>query len=152
MWLDLAATEHTLSLDILTDRRARSLTGDLSRSEQVRVMTSRGDSTTEIYALNAIIQAEQEAELEQHVDTTIRAIRELRHYMRHTIMRGPDLPAEEPMPICKEGQHGKEGAIVWGDTTCELSVVKGGMCTSHYFAWWRHRKAKGIDTSADFAA
>jgi hypothetical protein len=73
--------------------------------------------------------------------------------MRQDAYGADDAPPEpEPLRPCKEGQQGKEGATVWGDPLCDMPPTKGGCCDRHYFAWYRHRKAKGIDTTKDFAA
>lgn len=61
-----------------------------------------------------------------------------------------DKPGEQA--LCKQGQHGKEGALEWGDPLCDRLPTKGGMCGAHYMRWWRHRVDHGIDTSRDFAA
>lgn len=62
-------------------------------------------------------------------------------------------PEEQPIePVCRDFQHGKAGAIEWGDATCCVGSVKAGLCSRHYMAWYRFRKARGIDTGKDFAA
>lgn len=57
-------------------------------------------------------------------------------------------PAAEK--TCRDNQHGKQGAIIWGDPLCMKLPVKAGMCATHYQAWWRHRVRMGVDTSRDF--
>lgn len=57
---------------------------------------------------------------------------------------------EEKITECRDGQHGKDGAIEWGDPTCTKPAVKSGMCTTHYTAWYRWRKRVGVDTAKMF--
>jgi hypothetical protein len=47
---------------------------------------------------------------------------------------------------CRDGQHGKEGAIEWSDPTCRKESVKGGLCQAHYSKWVRWRTANGKKT------
>jgi hypothetical protein len=60
---------------------------------------------------------------------------------------GPEPVAEK---TCRDNQHGKAGAILWGDPLCMKLPVKGGMCAAHYQAWYRHRVRTGRDVSRDF--
>lgn len=83
----------------------------------------------------------------------LKDIRELNE-MANSILR-MRVPRETKQPdktkqCCAAGQVGKEGAIEWGDPLCLMPAVKGSMCQAHYYAWYRHRKAHGIDTSRDF--
>lgn len=61
-----------------------------------------------------------------------------------------DFPTPE-LSLCKDNQTGKEGANSWGDGVCLMPSVKAGLCQAHYMAWYRARRAAGIDTSHDFA-
>ena len=54
--------------------------------------------------------------------------------------------------VCADNQHGKHGADEWGDAVCLLPSVKSGLCMAHYWAWYRKRKADGIDIGRDFEA
>jgi hypothetical protein len=154
VWLEALAVEVTAARMVLGDRRARAQSGDTGGNDDgVRVHTSRISSTTETRALAAVHNDEQHDTMLEHVNTIRQAIRQARRYIHANIMRGPDLPAEPDGPtLCKDGQHGKEGAIEWGDTTCEFPASKSGLCSAHYLAWYRYRKASGIDTTKDFAA
>ena len=53
---------------------------------------------------------------------------------------------------CCDGQVGKEGTIEWGDATCQDMPTKSNLCGRHYFAWYRWRRANGVDTSRMFEA
>ena len=64
--------------------------------------------------------------------------------------QGDDEPPK--IPLCRDQQFGRVGVIEWGDPLCILSPVKAGLCRAHYQAWYRYRKAHGVDTGKDFAA
>ena len=53
------------------------------------------------------------------------------------------------MTICADMQAGKDGAIEWGDPLCVMPSVKAGLCSKHYYAWYRWRVTNGVDTSRD---
>lgn len=120
-------------------------------STDPHVRTSRGTSSTEAAGAR---RAELAADYQQlhddlvAMDTTVSDL--LRMCRRiHTGVE-PDEDDHGPaIPLCMEGQTGKEGSIVWGDVTCAMPAVKGGMCQAHYLAWYRHRRSAGIDTSRD---
>lgn len=150
-WLDLYATEVTTARTILTDRINRAAEGSRPDGGNERVHTSRSTSTTEARALAALEHDQQLTTITNDIDRIRTAIRRARA-TTNAIMRGPDVEEPEAPRPCKEGQHGKAGAIEWGDPTCDFPADKSGMCQAHYFAWYRHRKAAGIDTSNDFAA
>jgi hypothetical protein len=154
MWLDIAATETTAWKQVSAERYTRALTGtSIPRTDTGPITTSRGTSTTESRALAGIHQHDQTLEQRARVETIRNAIRSYRAWMRQDAYGADDAPPEpEPLRPCKEGQQGKEGATVWGDPLCDMPPTKGGCCDRHYFAWYRHRKAKGIDTTKDFAA
>lgn len=61
---------------------------------------------------------------------------------------------DEPpkVTLCRDQQHGRAGAIEWGDPLCLHSPVKSGLCGAHYMQWYRYRKAHGVDTDKDFEA
>jgi len=65
----------------------------------------------------------------------------------HLVKHGKDLAAQNP-PCC-DSQVGKHGVEHWGDALCPLPGVKSGLCSRHYMAWYRARRADGIDTSRD---
>ena len=53
------------------------------------------------------------------------------------------------MTVCCDMLHGKDGAHEWGDALCSRPSVKAGLCTTHYYAWYRWRIANGIETARD---
>jgi len=59
-------------------------------------------------------------------------------------------PEPTQTPRCRDGQVGREGAIVWGDPTCQDIPTKAALCHNHYMASYRWRIREGIDTSRDF--
>jgi hypothetical protein len=59
-------------------------------------------------------------------------------------------PAESA--VCRDAQHGKDGALEWGDVLCMRSPAKAGLCMAHYQRWYRYRTEQGIPTDRDFAA
>jgi hypothetical protein len=61
-----------------------------------------------------------------------------------------DLPPK--IPLCRDGQFGRSGVLEWGDPLCLRAAVKAGLCGKEYIAWYRYRKAHGIDTNKDFEA
>lgn len=55
-------------------------------------------------------------------------------------------------PVCRDNQHGRDGALEWGDVLCMRSPVKAGLCAAHYMKSYRWRVDHGVDVSKDFAA
>ena len=153
MWLDIMAGEVTASKLILAERIARAAGGAGGAGGSERVHTSRGSSTTETRAMAVLHHDGQLAELIDRVDAIRIAIRSTRLWINTEVLRGQDMPTEPAGPSpCHDGQHGKAGAIEWGDPTCAWPADKAGLCVKHYQAWRRYRIRHGIDTSADFAA
>lgn len=64
-----------------------------------------------------------------------------------TRLATPDKPRE-----CRDGQTGKDGTIEWGDPLCVEPSEKSGLCSKHYMAWYRWRRATGVDTDGMFAS
>lgn len=56
------------------------------------------------------------------------------------------------MAVCRDAQHGKDGALEWGDVLCMRAPAKAGLCNAHYLRWYRWRTTHGIDVGKDFAA
>lgn len=151
-WLELMAEETTAAKLVLTERIQRALSGTSSGERNDRVQSSRGSSPVE----SAALQSAHHSQLLDQLNAGIARIGEMisshRRFIRTAIMYGPDLEEPAPLPVCKENQHGREGAIEWGDATCEFPVDKQGLCSKHYQAWRRFRIRNGIDTTKDFAA
>jgi hypothetical protein len=151
-WLELLAEETTAAKLVLIERVQRAISGTGSGERNDRVQSSRGSSPVESAALQSAHHTrllDQLAAGNQRIGEQISA---QRRFIRTAIMYGPDIEEPAPTPSCKEGQHGKEGAIEWGDTTCDFPADKAGMCSKHYQAWRKHRIRNNIDTSKDFAA
>ncbi len=81
------------------------------------------------------------------------SIRELNEYINEVQrMRVPKVvvkPEDKKRDLCCSGIAGKHKADVWGDPLCMLPAVKAGLCSAHYMAWYRARRADGIDVSKD---
>jgi len=74
----------------------------------------------------------------------------VREVDRATRMVTPDTPPPV-VPLCRDGQHGRDGTLEWGDPLCMRTADKVGLCHAHYMASRRWREAHGIDTSRDYA-
>jgi hypothetical protein len=146
-----AALVTTQALETINERLAR-LDGNPTRGEQVSVSTSTPTSTTEAIALQRYtLDADREqmrddiAALEQMVDDYLRMVRRV---------IGRPL-AEDQLPtmaLCRDGQVGKHAADEWGDPLCPLPAVKGGLCSAHWWQWYRARRRDGIDVRRDHEA
>lgn len=142
------SVQVTLAVESLRDRiaHAHEPTGDSER-----VHTSDMPNPTEAAGLSRYALT---AELEELRDTITDACHTLDLLARKAeeVQRWTNQGQVEQLVLCKHGQHGKEGALDWGDPLCDRMPIKGGMCGAHYMRWYRHRTEHGIDTSRDFAA
>lgn len=120
-------------------------------STDPHVRTSRGTSSTEAAGERRAQLAADYQQLHDDLvalDTTISDL--LRMCRRiHTGVEPAEDDHGPAIPLCFEGQTGKEGSIVWGDVTCAMPAVKRDLCQQHYDAWRKHRMSRGIDTSRD---
>lgn len=89
-----------------------------------------------------------EADASVIADTAHRLLREGNSLLAHRTPRDTASPPQQ----CRDGQLGKDGTIEWGDATCLDTATKSSLCGKHYMAWYRWRKANGIDTSKMFEA
>jgi len=130
-------------------REALICDGHTGDSGEPSVSTSRNASVTERAAMQLYDIRNLEQDLNYLEGEMLLAIR---HYAEHQQkverFRAGGVAPTKPSGMCD--QTGKEGAIEWGDPLCPMPAVKGGMCQAHYTAWYRHRKANGIDTSKDY--
>ena len=131
------------------ERRIADVDGWPITSDDPHVRTSLGTSSTESAgARRAQLAADHRQvheDLRELDDLVSRIIRSCRRMATgaEPVDDGP------PIPLCMEGQSGKEGSIVWGDPMCAMPAVKSGMCQRHYDSWRRHRLTSGIDVSRD---
>lgn len=150
----LIAPKRSAARAILNDRLDRIDGYPGGGGGEDRVQSSTTGSTVE----RAVIRRDSfTADLMQIDDdaATITSLLEAHERMLDHIIRRIDPQDRDAddnvtdVPLCFEGQRGKEGNIVWGDVTCAMPASKSGLCATHYLAWWRHRKTAGIDVSRD---
>ena len=135
--------------EALTERLNRLGT---SSGDNERVRTSTSSSTTERQAMQRIAITADLFQVREDLRSLNTLANDISRMLDRIITgRQPDDHDTPDVPVCLEGQHGKEGAIEWGDPLCAMPAVKRDLCQRHYDAWRRHRLNRGIDTSRDFA-
>ncbi len=162
---DLDQAGHTLQSVIalnLTNalehiaRELSILDGFPERGEQANVQATSELTSVERHADARYALTEARETLRDHKAQVLQSIRELNEYI-NVVMRMRQ-PRNVTQPKAKEGlccsnQAGKAGAIEeWGDALClDMGMSnRGGLCYKHWMAWYRYRKATGVDTSKDF--
>ena len=161
---DLSQAAHTLETIVAVrltaalehvHRELSALDGFPSRGEQVHVRASSELTSVESQADARWQMTDAREELRDLKDEVLLSIRTLSERC-DAVMR-LRLPREITKPDNKEGlccsnQQGKHAAHEWGDGTCLAHGLtnRGGLCETHWKAWYRARKRDGIDTSKDF--
>ena len=118
-------------------------------STDPHVRTSRGTSSTEAAGERRAQLAADHQQLHDDLvalDTTISDL--LRMCRRiHTGVEPAEDDHGPAIPLCFEGQTGKEGSIVWGDVTCAMPAVRKGLCQAHWMGYYRHLRDRGVDVT-----
>ena len=140
----------TLARDATAERINRLDGWTSGGSSDPHVTASRPASSTERHGEQRARLAADYQQLHEdlgQIDELVRSV----IGMCQRMVTGKDITQPElpDVPLCMEGQTGKDGSIEWGDTTCAMPAVKSGMCQAHYLAWYRHRRSRGIDVSRD---
>lgn len=65
---------------------------------------------------------------------------------------GHEQQIAEQRPLCRDGGHGKDGALEWHDPDCFRLATSNGLCDMHRMRWVRWKRANGLDTRGDYAA
>lgn len=53
-------------------------------------------------------------------------------------------PTAADVARCRDALHGRDGAVEWGDPTCEEIPVKAGLCTACYHREYRWRRGNDL--------
>jgi hypothetical protein len=105
--------------------------------------TGRGTadaSTTEAEALASEHYTAKADLIRQTLDTITRNIELLGRVTQRSI----GVRAPIAVPRCRDNQMGRQGAIEWGDPTCENLPDKAGLCSACYQRERRWRQAHGL--------
>ena len=124
-----------------------------TRGDSAGGRTSLGTSSTETAGTGRAACTAHHEQIDRDIAELVELTRALvrmcdKISRRRAIDRNDDRN-DVDVPVCFEGQLGKEGNIEWGDVTCTMPPVKRGLCQHHYDLWYRHRRAHGIDVSRD---
>lgn len=110
------------------------------------------DDPVELTSVEAAVEAR--LRLERWVSDVEQQCRTIATVAKSALESGERILGERLAKVdrgeCRDGQLGKDGTIEWGDPLCSEPSYKGGLCGRHYMAWYRWRKANGVDTSSMF--
>jgi hypothetical protein len=105
-------------------------------------VTSRGTSPPEAAAMRRQALAGELAGLHEAIDALDLSQRRLSH-AAHNALR-TSAPEEVQVRRCRDNQFGRDGALEWGDPTCEEIPIKAGLHEACYQRERRWRKAHGL--------
>ena len=148
----VVALNLTLALEHIA-RELSTLDGFPERGEQANVKASSELTSVERHADARFTLTDAREQLRDHKAQVLQSIRELNEYINVVMRMRQPRNVTKPKSndgLCCAGQHGKEGAVEWGDPMCFRMADKVGMCSLHYQRWRKHCEAKGIDRSRDF--
>jgi hypothetical protein len=97
-------------------------------------------STTEAAAL----QADRLDTRAQRIRNTIADIERDIHHLSRLTRDSLGLRAPVTIARCRDNHTGRQGAIEWGDPTCENLPDKAGLCVACYHRERRWRQAHGL--------
>ena len=120
--------------------------------DDVRVATSLASSPTERAAAMRYALTTHREDIRDVVNEIHALLKHLDAQVRQCYgLLGPvEQTVVAVVPLCSQGLSGKDGSLEWGDPTCMMPAVKNGLCTAHYFRYYRHRIAKGVSVDRDF--
>ena len=141
--LDRLASSYPSALSHLA-RELHILDGQPSIASGAGVI--RG--ATDVEALTAVERvAERRIRFSTEIDTLIedaQAVVDMVHALAHMIDRAVGLRAPVEVARCRDSLPGRDGAIDWGDPTCEEIPAKAGLCSACYQRERRWRIAEGL--------
>jgi hypothetical protein len=78
------------------------------------------------------------------IRTIINQIETLIDDLAHSIQKAVGVRAPVTVTRCRDNHTGRQGAIEWGDPTCEAIPDKAGLCSACYQRERRWRQAHGL--------
>lgn len=103
---------------------------------------------TDVEALTAVERvADRRIRFSTEIDTLredAQAVVDMVHALAHMIDRAAGLRAPVEVARCRDSLHGRDGAMDWGDPTCEEIPAKAGLCSACYQRERRWRIAEGL--------
>lgn len=141
--LDRLATSYPSALGHLA-RELLILDGQPSIASGAGVI--RG--ATDVEALTAVERvADRRIRFSTEIDTLredAQAVIDMVNALAHMIDRAVGLRAPVDVARCRDSLHGRDGALEWGDATCEEIPAKAGLCSACYHREYRWRRSNGL--------
>jgi hypothetical protein len=141
--LDRLASSYPSALSHLA-RELHILDGQPSSASGAGVIRGSND----IEALTAVERvADRRIRFSTEIDTLVedaQAVVDMVHALAHMINRAVGLRAPVEVARCRDSLPGRDGALDWGDTTCEEIPAKAGLCSACYHREYRWRRSNGL--------
>lgn len=141
--LDRLATSYPSALGHLA-RELLILDGQPSIASGAGII--RG--ATDVEALTAVERvADRRIRFSTELDTLredAQAVVDMVNALAHMIDRAVGLRAPVDVARCRDSLHGRDGALEWGDATCEEIPAKAGLCSACYQRERRWRIGAGL--------
>lgn len=103
---------------------------------------------TDVEALTAVERvADRRIRFSTEIDTLredAQAVIDMVNALAHMIDRAVGLRAPVDVARCRDSLHGRDGALEWGDATCEEIPAKAGLCSACYQRERRWRIGAGL--------
>ena len=103
---------------------------------------------TDVEALTAVERvADRRIRFCTELDTLredAQAVVDMVNALAHMIDRAVGLRAPVDVARCRDSLHGRDGALEWGDATCEEIPAKAGLCSACYQRERRWRIGAGL--------
>lgn len=148
--VQLEATAHLLS--ILADR---VLGAEAVLRRELDIVDGYASAVMQprVHATAELTSVERAAELRRSMSADLDDLREMIAAiveMVTTLNRQTDralgrrAPTAADVARCRDALHGRDGAVEWGDPTCEELPVKAGLCTACYHREYRWRRSNDL--------
>lgn len=116
-----------------------------SHGESVGGPSSSSSTATETSAMARIEFGDEIDDLEDAIWGAEIAVKHLARKAKAAL--DARAPQSEGVKRCADAQVGRDAPLWSNDLKCRALPDKNGLCQRHYSAWYRYRKAHGLDTS-----